>query len=248
MGGRAGDCHLRRHDLERARRGHAAVRRFVRLSARGLRPRAARPPDGVPVRLAVHPQRSARDRVRLHRLLAVPRLHLAIGDAAAAARRGRGGRAAEHRAPLPPDRVDRENHRQPLDRDPAHDAGGHRDRGVEFRREGGVRFSARGVYVLARVPDGPGRRVACRRLRLSRLLRHLLHRRRGHEPWAGHPAVDPAEHACRRGDLLPDQPVDHRRRAVARVRARRRAPAIGVRRLDLHGEDLRPERGDRCSR
>jgi hypothetical protein len=60
----------------------------------------------------------------------------------------------------------------------------------------------------------------------------------------GHPAVDPAEHAGGRRDLLPDQPVDHRRRPLARVRSRRRAPAIGVHRLDLHGEDLRPERRD----
>ena len=36
-----------------------------------------RPADGVSVRLAVHPERPARDRVGLHRLLAVSRLHLA---------------------------------------------------------------------------------------------------------------------------------------------------------------------------
>ena len=39
----------------------------------------SRPADGVPVRLAVHPQRPARDRLGLHRVLAVPRLHLAGG-------------------------------------------------------------------------------------------------------------------------------------------------------------------------
>ena len=129
LGDRAGDRHLRRHDLERARRGDAALRRFVRLSARSLRPRAARPADGVPVRLAVHPQRPARDRVRLHRLLPVPRLHLAVGVAAPAARRGGGRRAGEHRAPLPADHVDREDHRQPLDRDPADDGRGDRSPG-----------------------------------------------------------------------------------------------------------------------
>ena len=44
----------------------------LRLPARGLRPRALGPPDGVPVHLAVHPERAARDRLGLHRLRPLP--------------------------------------------------------------------------------------------------------------------------------------------------------------------------------
>ena len=60
-------------------------------------------------------------------------------------------------------------------------------------------------------------------LRLPRLLRRLLHRRRGARSGPRHSAVDPDQHGRRRGDLLRHQPVDHRRRAVARVRAGRRS-------------------------
>ena len=103
---------LRRHGLERARRRDAGPGRIVRLSARGVRPRDVRPPDGVPVRVAVHPERAARDRLRLHRLLAVPRLHLArvLRPLAVPGRRRR--RPRQHRAALPPHHVDRDDHRQ----------------------------------------------------------------------------------------------------------------------------------------
>ena len=37
--------------------------RIVRLSARGVRPRDVRPVDGVSVRVAVHPERTARNRL-----------------------------------------------------------------------------------------------------------------------------------------------------------------------------------------
>ena len=43
----------------------------LRLPSRGVRPREVGPPDGVSLHLAVRPERSAGDRVGLHRLRAV---------------------------------------------------------------------------------------------------------------------------------------------------------------------------------
>ena len=70
----------RRPGLERAGRGDAGLRRQLRVSARGVRPGALRPAGRVPLHLVVHPQRPARDRLRLHRVLAIRALHLAGSD------------------------------------------------------------------------------------------------------------------------------------------------------------------------
>ena len=46
----------------------------------GYGPETLGPPGVVPFHLAVHPERAARDCVRLHRLFAVPRLPVAVAD------------------------------------------------------------------------------------------------------------------------------------------------------------------------
>ena len=88
-----GHRHPRRHGVERARRGDAGLRRQYRLSARSVRPRDVRPADGVPVHLAVHPQRPARDCLRLHRVRADTRGYIwpAVVTTAPSCRRGRVG-------------------------------------------------------------------------------------------------------------------------------------------------------------
>ena len=91
-------------------------------------------------------------------------------------------RPAQHRAALPAHHVDRDDHRQPVGRHAADDGRRDRDRRDALRSADRVRLSAGRVQLLARVPDGPRRRVARRRLRLPRLLRRVLHRRRGREP------------------------------------------------------------------
>ena len=88
----------------------------------------------------------------------------------------------------------------------------------------GVRLSARRVHDLDGVSARPGRGCPHRHLRLPRLLRRLLHRRRGQRAPARHPALDPDQRVCRGADLCRDQPVGHRRRALARVRARSAHP------------------------
>src|SRR6266508_2788395 len=60
-----------------------------------------RPPDGLSVRVAVCAEWSARDRVRVHRLLAVSRLHLEGDHAAPGDARRNAHRAREPRAALP---------------------------------------------------------------------------------------------------------------------------------------------------
>ena len=106
--------------------------------------------------------------------------------------------AAQRRAALPPHRLDRHAHGQPLDRHAPDDRRGDRDRRAALRRGARVRLSARRVRLLARLSARPRRRVARRHLRLPRLLRHLLHRRRGQRPRTRHPALDPHQHRRRR--------------------------------------------------
>ena len=74
----------------------------------------------------------------------------------------------------------------------ADDAGGDRDRGAALRSPHRVRLSAGRIQLLARLPPRPRRGIAHRRLRLSGLLRRLLHRRRGRESGPRDPALDPA--------------------------------------------------------
>ncbi len=107
-----------------------------------------------------------------------------------------------------------------------------------------LRLSARRLRVLPRVPARARRGVARRHLRLSGLLRRLLHRRRGEGSRTGHPAVDPDQRVCRRAHLHRDQPLDHRRHLVARVRPGRRPSRVELHRLGVHGADLRAAGGD----
>ena len=96
---------------------------------------------------------------------------------------------------------------------------------LHFDQPRRVRFPAGRVLVLARLSVRPRRGVARRRLRLPRLLRRLLHRRRGEGSRPRHPAIDRDQHGGGCRHLPGDQPVDHRRRALARLRARgRRSP------------------------
>src|SRR5207237_1165156 len=87
-GHRRPDCDLRRDDLERAGRDDARLGRLVPLPARSLRARGRRADDGLPLHLAVHHERAARARFRLHRLRALRGLHLARADAGGATRIG----------------------------------------------------------------------------------------------------------------------------------------------------------------
>ena len=109
---------------------------------------------------------------------------------------GRRGCPERHPA-LPADRGHRHAHCQPVARHAADD--GSRDcraaRSISTRRV--LRLSSGRVRFLARVPARTWRGVARRDLRLSGLLRHLLHRRRSQGARAGHSAVDPDQH--RRG-------------------------------------------------
>ena len=83
-----------------------------------------------------------------------------------------------------------------------------------------LRLPARRVQLLDRLPARPRRRGARRRLRLPRLLRHLLHRRRGQRPGPDDPAIDHHQHHRGRPDLRRHQPLRHRRGALAGVRSR----------------------------
>ena len=101
---------------------------------------------------------------------------------------------------------------------------------LHFDSPRGLRLSARRVLVLAWLPVRPWRSVAGRRLRLPGLLRRVLHRRRGERSRPRHPAIDRDQHGGGGGRLSGHQPVDHRRRALARVRARGREAERAVRR------------------
>ena len=77
--------------------------------------------------------------------------------------------------------------------------GGDRHRRHALRPAHRLRLPAGRFQFLARLPDRPRRGLAHRRLRLSRLLRRLLHRRRGRRTRPRHPALDPDQHCRRRG-------------------------------------------------
>src|SRR6266540_3086468 len=62
--------------------GAAGLGRLLRLPAPGLRGGEGRPPDGLSLCMAVRAQWAPRDRVRLHRVLALSGIHLE-GDHAA---------------------------------------------------------------------------------------------------------------------------------------------------------------------
>ncbi len=140
---RADHRHLRRHGLERARRGDAAVRadRSATCARRSARETFGRLMAFLFVWQFIlsGPLEIASGYIGFSQL---SRLHLAVGDTANAVRRGRGGRRAEHRAALPPHHVDRAHHRQPLGRHAAHDSGRDRHRRDSLRSEDRVRLPA----------------------------------------------------------------------------------------------------------
>ena len=100
------------------------------------------------------------------------------------------------------------------------------------------------VQLFDRLSAWPRRRGARGCLRLPRLLRHLLHRRRGQRPGPDDPAIDHHQHHRGRPDLRRHQPLGHRRGALAGVRSRRRASGRVVHRVGLHGAHLRIGRRD----
>src|SRR6266705_3842417 len=63
---RCGDCHSRRHGVERTWSKPSGVRRHLLFSARELRPRDLWSIDGLSFHLAVHLERATRDRVGIH--------------------------------------------------------------------------------------------------------------------------------------------------------------------------------------
>src|ERR1022692_1030004 len=92
---------LRRARVGGAGGSHAGRRRQLSVPARGLPPHAAGHAAAISVHLAIHLQRAARDRFRLHRLRAIlelsPQRHGRVGNAP-----GRpGGGCGGHRAALP---------------------------------------------------------------------------------------------------------------------------------------------------
>ena len=157
--------------------GSGGTYRYLR---EGFGSETVRPADGLSVHLAVHPQRPAGDRLGLHRLCQLRALHPAGALAHGRHRAGHGGRRRQHRAALPAHRLHRHADGDALDRHAGDDAGGDRDRRVPLRPGHRVRLPRRAPSTS---PPGfllrPGRRGARRHLRLSRLLQHLLHRRRG---------------------------------------------------------------------
>ena len=157
------------------------------------------------------------------------------------------GRRRQHRAALPAHRLHRHADGHAVGRHAGDDAGGDRDRRLQLRPGHRVRRSAEGAFHFSTgLPLRPRRRGARRHLRLPRLLQHLLHRRRGARTRAASSRARSSSASLAVAvDLHRHQPVDHRRRPVARVRAQHRAPAVGLHRLDLHGADLRIERRDR---
>src|SRR6185437_11121368 len=236
---------LRRHGLERARRGHAGIRGFVRLPARGVRPGARRASHGLPLRLAVRAERPARDRVGLHRLRRLRHVHLERAHQAAGDRVDHGRGRHQHRAALPAHPLHRQNHDLTLDRHARHGARRHRDGRLALQSQGRLRFSARRVQLHHRVLPRARCGLAHRDLRLPRLLRHLLHRRRSARSGARDSAVDSHQHGGRGGHLPGDQPLDRRRGAVARLRAGGQSPRVELHRVHLHAANLRRAGGRR---
>ena len=203
----------------------------------GLRPREVGPAHGLPLHLAVHPERPARDRVRLHRLRQYARY---VWPGLTACRHDRWSpspSASLNIALL---------YRQitsigaltvtlwvgTLITTLAVIVDGRR----ALRSGGRVRLPARGVQLFDRLPAWPRRRDARGCLRLPRLLRHLLHRRRGQRPGPDDPAIDHHQHHRGRPDLRRHQPLRHRRGALAGVRPGRRSSGRVVHRVGLHGD------------
>ena len=77
--------------------------RDLPVSARGLRPRNLRSVDGLPVHLAIHLQRSPRDRIRLHRFRKIHRICVAVGHASSNRVDRHGCRPHKHCAALSPE-------------------------------------------------------------------------------------------------------------------------------------------------
>lgn len=135
--------------------------------------------DGLSLHLAVHLERAAGDCVRLHRLRQIRQLYLARPQPPPDDAPGRRHRRAQHHPALSPHRGHRQDHRQPVDRNGSHDGCRHSHRHVAVRFSHRFRFSARCFRFLARLLARIGRRRPHRHLRLSRLLRCLLHWRGG---------------------------------------------------------------------
>ena len=132
---------------------HARLGGQLRVPPRGLRLEAVGPAHGLPLHLAVHPERAPRDRLGLHRLRPLRRVPVARngGPWARSQRsgrdRGRGGHPERHPA-LPAHRLGGTAHRRALGGHAPHHRGGDREWSPALRPEGGLRFPARRLQLL----------------------------------------------------------------------------------------------------
>ena len=155
----------------------------------------------------------------------------------------RGRRPPQPRAAVSADRIARSAHGHALGRQPADHRGGDRHRRAPLRSRGSRSIFRPGAFNFSLgflIGLGAASRVG-------------IYDYLGYYDicYIGDEVKDPGRViprsilisiVVRRHHLSRDQPLDHRRRALARVRARRRSPELEVHRLRLHGEDLRPTR------
>ena len=163
--------------MERIGSSDAGVRRNLCLSSGSLRARVGGAVRSLSFHLAISAERTARNRIGLHRLRAICRLSLAAPQSIGNPRGDASSRRVDDGTSLSTHRRGWEDSGEFMDRHFA-DSGSCRIlRTISFQSENRIRFSAESVPILPWVfpwPRGSGPRGD---LRLPRLLRRLLHRR-----------------------------------------------------------------------